>query len=59
MDKLNTGFFNSSIPSFDSINFELQPKLFVNVPNQTKIKGKFKVQLLDMYITVMFIIFQI
>ena len=47
MDKLNSGLFNCSIPSFDSINFELQPKLFVYVPNQTKIKGKLKIQLYD------------
>ena len=45
MDKLNSGLFNFSNTSFDSINFELQPKLFVDVPNKTKIKGKSNIQL--------------
>ena len=48
MDKLNSGFFNSSISSFDSLNFKFQTKLVVHVPNQTKITGKFKFQLIDL-----------
>ena len=47
MDKLGSGLFNSLNTRFDFKNFEIQPKLYVNVPNQTKIKGKFKIQLLD------------
>ena len=48
MDKLNSGLFNSSVSSFDSINFECQPKLIVHVPDQTKIKGKIKFQLINL-----------
>ena len=55
MDKLSSGLFSSSNTSFDSKNFELQPKLFVNVPYQTKIKGKLKVQLLDVYIIIIYL----
>ena len=49
MDKLNGGLFNSSITIFDSMDFEIQSKLFVNVPKQRKVKGKFIFQLLYLY----------
>ena len=40
MDKINSVFFNAQKPDFQFLNFEFQPKLFVNVPNQTKVKGQ-------------------
>ena len=42
MDKINSEFFNSSILDFDSLNFGFQQKLFVNIPDRTKVKGEFK-----------------
>ena len=42
MDKINSRFFNSSIPDFDSLKVGLQQKLFVSIPDRTKIKGNFK-----------------
>ena len=41
MDKLNSGLFNLSKSNFDFLNFEVQPKLFVNIPKQTNVDGKF------------------
>ena len=40
MDKLNSGLFNLSKSNFDFLNFEVQPKLFVNIPKQTNVDGK-------------------
>ena len=40
MDKLNSGVFTSSVFGFDCLNFGVQPKLSVNIPDQTRIKGK-------------------
>ena len=40
MDKLNSGAFTSSVFGFDCLNFGAQPKLIVNIPDKTKIKGK-------------------
>ena len=49
MDKINTGYFNASIPDFDSLKVGLQQKLFVNIPDRTKVKGNSKFQLVDQY----------
>ena len=40
MDKINSGLFNASNSNFDFQNFGIQPQLFVEVPKQTKVKGK-------------------
>ena len=41
MDKLNSEVFSSSLLGFDRLNFEAKPKLIVNIPDQTKIKGNY------------------
>ena len=41
MDKINSRVFSTSFSSFDFLNLGYQPKLFVNVPIQTNIKGEF------------------
>ena len=41
MDKINSELFSSKNLDFDVINSELQPKLFVNIPNQTQVRGEF------------------
>ena len=40
MDKINSGLFDVSKRKFDFFNVGIQPKLFVNVPKKTKVKGK-------------------
>ena len=37
MDKINSGFFNTSSSNF---NAQFQQKLFVNVPVKTQVKGE-------------------
>ena len=39
MDKINSGFFDVSKRKFDFLNVRVQPKLFVNVPKKTQVKG--------------------
>ena len=41
MDKINSELFSSKNLDFDLINCGLQPKLFVNIPNQTQVRGEF------------------
>ena len=40
MDKINSGFFNAQIFEVDFLSLGFQPKLFVNVPNRTNVKGQ-------------------
>ena len=40
MDKINSGFFNVSNRNFDFFNIGIQPKLFVNIPKKTQVKGE-------------------
>ena len=40
MDKINSGFFDVSKRKFDFFNVGVQPKLFVNVPKKTPVKGE-------------------
>lgn len=42
MYKLNSAVFNSSVFGFNCLNFGIQPKLLVTIPDQTKITGKQK-----------------
>ena len=41
MDKLKSRLFSTPFTQFEFLNFGYQPKLFVDVPKQTNIRGKF------------------
>ena len=51
MDKLSSGYFNHQNHTTFSLNLGFQPKLFVNVPKQTNIKGEYSIKVYEYLIT--------
>ena len=47
MDKINSGLFSSTNHKLGFLHFEFQPKLFVNVPKQTHIKGEYSIEIYE------------